>query len=85
MVSIIIYLIMISIYCVSPLPLQFIMLIINTLVPDPIPILDELIMYIGFINKLSSLENILDFIVDHKIISFIIGIIVLVIIFNLIC
>lgn len=85
MVSIIIYLIMISIYCVSPLPLQFIMLIINTLVPDPIPILDELIMYIGFINKLSSLENILDFIVDHKIISFIIGIIVLVIIFNLVC
>lgn len=77
--------IMISIYCVSPLPLQFIMLIINTLVPDPIPILDELIMYIGFINKLSSLENILDFIVDHKIISFIIGIIVLVIIFNLVC
>lgn len=76
---------MISIYCVSPLPLQFIMLIINTLVPDPIPILDELIMYIGFINKLSSLENILDFIVDHKIISFIIGIIVLVIIFNLVC
>ena len=60
-----------------PFPIQFILMLINIFVPDPIPFLDEIIMGAGVISKLYWLENIGDHISDffkkHKFLSFLIG------------
>ncbi len=40
-----------------PLPLQLIFLIVNTIIPDPIPILDEVIMYGSFFKKLFTVAR----------------------------
>lgn len=74
MVAIIIYLFVIVLYCLAPLPVQFVLLLINTVTPDPIPFLDEAIMYASFIKKLARLLDILEFVENHPIISGIIGI-----------
>lgn len=51
---IIIYLILICVYFVLPWPVQIIFLIANSLFPDPIPYVDEFMMYLGFFRKIST-------------------------------
>ncbi|MDO4301085.1 MAG: hypothetical protein Q4D26_06805 [Clostridia bacterium] len=51
---IIVYLILICIYFALPWPLQIIFLIVNTFFPDPIPYVDEFMMYLGFFRKINT-------------------------------
>lgn len=74
MISIILYIFLIGIFCIAPLPVQFVMLIANTFIPDPIPFLDEMIMYISFAKKLASLGRKIEFIEDHPVISALLGV-----------
>lgn len=49
------YIIGIGIYCVLPLPIQIPLLLLNTMLPDPIPYIDEIIMYGSTVKKLVRL------------------------------
>ena len=42
------------IYAFLPAPLKFIVMVINFFVPDSIPVIDELVMVIGFLKAISS-------------------------------
>ena len=68
------------VYLVLPLPLQFIFLILNTAIPDPIPYLDEIIMYASFIKKLLKYQQAYEWIQDHKTLIKILSVIIIVII-----
>ena len=61
-----------SIYFV--LPLAVILFAINAIVPDPIPYLDEIIMVGGILSKLKKLDDIEDFISEHKVLFCIIAV-----------
>lgn len=63
-----------SIYFVLPLAVQLILFVINAIVPDPIPYLDEIIMVGGILSKLKKLDDIEDFISEHKVLSCIIAV-----------
>lgn len=56
-----------SIYFALPLAVQLILFAINAVVPDPIPYLDEIIMVGGILSKLKKLDDIEDFISEHKV------------------
>ncbi len=75
------------IYVSLPLPLQFIVLLLNTKIPDPIPYIDEIIMYGAFLKKLiavARIEECLEWIEEHKLISILIGISVITVIIILV-
>ena len=63
-----------SIYFALPLAVQLILFAINAIVPDPIPYLDEIIMGGGILSKLKKLDDIEDFISEHKVLSCIIAV-----------
>lgn len=63
-----------SIYFALPLAVQLILFAINAVVPDPIPYLDEIIMVGGILSKLKKLDDIEDFISEHKVLSCIIAV-----------
>lgn len=63
-----------SIYFALPLAVQLILFAINAIVPDPIPYLDEIIMVGGILSKLKKLDDIEDFISEHKVLSCIIAV-----------
>ena len=63
-----------SIYFVLPLAVQLILFAINAIVPDPIPYLDEIIMVGCILSKLKKLDDIEDFISEHKVLSCIIAV-----------
>jgi len=65
MFAIIIYIFFLLIFIACPLPAQIVLFIINALVPDPIPIFDELIMVIAMLKKLSAIANIAEFLSEH--------------------
>lgn len=46
-----------SIYFVLPLAVQLVLFVINAIVPDPIPYLDEIIMVGGILSKLKKLDD----------------------------
>ena len=68
------------VYLILPLPLQFVVLLLNTAFPDPIPYLDEIIMYASFIKKLLKYQHIMEWIQEHKTFVAAIGIGVLIVI-----
>ena len=76
---IILYIVGILVYLCLPLYLQIIFIIVNTFVNDPIPFLDEIIMYASFIKKLCNLGRIIEFIEDNKVLSIIIGVVIVVV------
>lgn len=51
---IIVFIIGLAIYCICPLPVQLIALIINVFAPDSIPFIDEFIMCCSTIGKIES-------------------------------
>ena len=63
-----------SIYFALPLAVQLILFAINAIVPDPIPYLDEIIMVGGILSKLKKLDDIEDFISEHKVLFCIISV-----------
>ena len=76
---IILYIVGILVYLCLPLYLQIIFIIVITFVNDPIPFLDEIIMYASFIKKLCNLGRIIEFIEDNKVLSIIIGVVIVVV------
>lgn len=67
MIHVIIFIFLGLIYFSLPFLLQLIITVINTWLIDPIPIIDEIIMYGGLISKLMSGLEIFEKIVDYKI------------------
>ncbi len=49
--SAVVFLIALGVYCILPVAVQAIVLLVNFFLPDPIPILDEAIMCLVLANK----------------------------------
>lgn len=64
--AILIYVFFIAIFLVVPLPAKLILLAINLFVPDPIPVLDEVIMAISVLKKINTLETVWEFFDEHR-------------------
>lgn len=64
--SVIIALIILVIYLASPLIGKAVLLLINTVIHDPIPYVDEIIMWIGLAQHLDRVLCIVEYIQDHK-------------------
>lgn len=79
--GLVIGLILICIYLAVPLPVQLILLIVNCLLPDSIYAVDEMIMAASTLKKMSNLANVIDFISEHKILSALIGIVIVIVLF----
>lgn len=73
----IVYILGVIIYCVLPLGLQIPLLILNTAMPDPIPCLDEIIMYGSTIKKIINACKIFEWMGEHKVLT---GLIILVVV-----
>lgn len=59
---VILYLVVgVAIYFALPFWLQLIISITNFFIPDPIPIIDEILMIVGMLKKLEFIESISDF------------------------
>lgn len=69
---ILLYIFGLIIYIALPFPLQILLLIINTVTPDPIPFIDEIIMYGGALKKMMSFLDVISFFEEHEIIAFIV-------------
>lgn len=57
---------------------KLIVLLLNSFFPDPIPVIDELIMLVGLAYNVNMVVNIKDFVEEHKILSILILILVVV-------
>ena len=57
------------VYWVAPIPIQIILLCIDSFLPDPIPLIDEMLMIIVLGNRLRKVVAIESFIREHKILS----------------
>lgn len=86
--SVIIALIILVIYLASPLIGKSVLLLINTVIHDPIPFIDEIIMWIGLLQHLDRALYIADYIRDHKKaikkIAIIVGVTILLVVFLII-
>lgn len=56
----------ILIYLVCPIVGKLALLLVNTVLPDPIPFVDEIIMWLGLMIHLSHLYELAEFISEHK-------------------
>lgn len=70
---IIVAIMIISIYMACPLIGKIALLIVNSIVPDPIPFVDEFIMWIGLLLHLSLLMRSAEFVYTHKKLMMIFG------------
>lgn len=68
-----VYIVVFGVYFSSPLPVRLLIMLLNCWLPDPIPVIDEVIMMSGILSKLLFVERIMDFVSEHKILSAIIG------------
>lgn len=69
---ILLYIFGLMVYIALPFPLQILLLIINTVTPDPIPFIDEIIMYGGAFKKMMSFLDVISFFEEHEILAFIV-------------
>lgn len=76
-IGLIILIILGFVYVALPLWAKFIVLIINSFFPDPIPVLDEVLMFAATINDIIKIHKsmvIVQWIRSHKVLSLCIGI-----------
>lgn len=73
---IIVYVIGIMVYLALPFPAQIVVLLFNTIIPDPIPFVDEIIMYGSAMQKYARAVSILEWITNHKVLSIILAIVI---------
>ena len=66
---IVVYIIALGIYCISPLVIQVILFIANCYISDPIPFIDEFIMVASIIRKFYQISRIVNFIKDHPVVA----------------
>ncbi len=76
----IIAIIILGIYVACPIIGKIALLLANSVIPDPIPFVDEAIMWISLCMHLNRLCSVAEFISKHKVLSAIIGIISIVVI-----
>ena len=74
--AIIVSVFVILIYLACPLIGKIALLVVNTIVPDPIPFADEFIMWVGLLHNLSKTARIALYIKEHKVLCFFIGVII---------
>lgn len=77
MFIIIVYGVILILFAISPLLVKLFLFILNAFITDPIPFVDEFIMLLTFASHMETLEEILEFVEDHPIISILIGIIII--------
>lgn len=58
--------VILGIYLTCPIVGKIALLLANSVLPDPIPFVDEFIMWIGLFAHLSRLLRVAEFIRDHK-------------------
>ena len=63
---VIVYAVFLIVYVCMPIPLQIVAFFINTYVPDPIPVVDELLMVYSTLNKVKSVYNAVSYIEAHQ-------------------
>lgn len=61
-----IYIILLGIFCVVPIPAKIIMLLLNLFITDPIPVFDELFMIVSILKKINTVINVADFVKRHR-------------------
>lgn len=83
MLIIVVAIIILVIYLACPLIGKIVLLAANTFIPDPIPFVDEAIMWIGLLFHMVRVLEIAAFVSEHKVLSFFIACAVL--IFIIIC
>lgn len=66
MIIFIIYGVLILIYVAMPFWVQLIFTAINTWLPDPIPLIDEIIMYGALVGKIMNVLNVFDWIYTYR-------------------
>lgn len=66
---IIIYVILFIVFLGAPLPLQLIFTVVNMFIPDPIPIVDEVLMAVSITKKIVGGISVLDFVERHPVIT----------------
>lgn len=64
--ALIVALVLLVIYLLSPLVGKIALLFVNTVLPDPIPYIDEIIMWLGLLQHLERALYIAEFINEHK-------------------
>lgn len=80
MLYLILYIVGVLVYLCLPFPIQLIFLLLNSFFPDPIPYIDEIIMYAGIMKKIINAVNVIDWIEEHPKIAIIIGSVLLILI-----
>lgn len=63
---IIVFIVGLAIYCICPLPVQLIALVINVFIPDSIPFIDEFIMCCSTIGRIRKIDSGIGFLEDHS-------------------
>ena len=84
---IIVAVIIFIIYLACPIIGKIVLLLANSILPDPVPYIDEIIMWIGLFMHLNRLMRIAEFISEHKkavVISVIVVVIVILVLIILI-
>ena len=82
--AVIVSVLVILIYLACPLLGKVALLVVNMVVPDPIPFVDEFIMWVGLLHNLLKVTKIALFIREHKLLCFIIFAFVIICIFAII-
>lgn len=77
MTALIVLLVLVLVYFELPFWAQLIISVINFIVPDPIPIVDEVLMIVGMMKKLDLLEYIFVVLKYVIVLSVIVGLIAL--------
>ncbi len=65
MIRILIFVILLIVFVISPLPLKIVFMVANFFINDPIPVIDEAFMTASVINRIFGLGNILEFITSN--------------------
>lgn len=74
MFSIIIALIFLMFFIVAPLRTKIVLFLINSVLPDPIPYVDEVIMCANILSNIIKAINIVEYLSEHKFIAAMLGI-----------
>lgn len=82
--AVIVAIIVLAIYLACPLVGKIALLLVNTVLPDPLPFVDEIIMWIGLLINLSRLMSIAEFIQNHKKMVYTITVMIIILIISVI-
>ncbi|MBU3112701.1 hypothetical protein [Clostridium lacusfryxellense] len=80
---IIIAIIVLLFFLAAPLKTKIVLAIINIFLPDPIPYVDEFIMWGNIFLNITKAKRIIEFVWDHKALSIFCGITGVIILFNI--